>query len=190
MAEGLDPPEGEPGIWRSKEGRPDIWGSQGACKGDPEKPGRISAGSEGVGDGLRGQRTGQESAHFPRKQSHCCGWGADYTWGQGTEVVQGLARLRRGVHGFSRVWEPQSPLSWAAGGASGNLVPVDWEGTAKDAPSRGSVGQSGVDWALAQVEQVMLEQSHGASSQGGAVGGAGGQKLRSRAAHLASGSDP
>lgn len=23
MAEGLDPPEGEPGIWRSREGRPD-----------------------------------------------------------------------------------------------------------------------------------------------------------------------
>lgn len=54
------------------------------------------------------------------------------------------------------------------------------------------VQQDSREWTehLAQVEQVMLDQSHGAGSQGGAVGGAGGQKLRSRVAHLASGSYP
>lgn len=40
------------------------------------------------------------------------------------------------------------------------------------------VHQDSREWTehLAQVEWVMLDQSHGAGSQGGAVGGAGGQK--------------
>lgn len=39
-------------------------------------------------------------------------------WPSSGEVFMGSAEFGK----------PQSPLSWAAGGASGNLVPGDWEG--------------------------------------------------------------